>query len=351
MTKATFDLYTDVFWPFSENHIALQSKKADQVTLKDTRLGITYSTSTTELLGDLPISALTTYGSAGISVQTVAEFVLNMDHLLSGDFETAFSIGGIDVSVGPISATLWHTFQDQTYIANYRDSYDGSGLPLLSILLVGVNSTNCLDYLDKAVFKLGLSEEWSYDGERIFGWPEIGFREEDPIHFPEGPEEIDYGDGDFRHSEPLNFINAAMRARSSEERFILLFRVLEYFSTMAVLDLIKQTVKVSTPDEELYKQARKLLGFKEEAQIARLIGDVCTNDIYDLAVKSGIVTISDADALAKELYERRNSIAHGKRHRGPLALLPRFLGEESIDPEGQVMLLLCLKSIDRWSRC
>lgn len=123
--------------------------------------------------------------------------------------------------------------------------------------------------------------------------------------------------------EAISFFNRAKES-GTIPGFLYFYRVLE----ACFDDVIDKEVNSWRCDEaidctELMKRIRKLQSDREDKWALRqVLGKIVSQPLLDEAQERGLIVRADADMLSQAIYDRRNSIAHGRRGQHKDILVP-----------------------------
>lgn len=126
----------------------------------------------------------------------------------------------------------------------------------------------------------------------------------------------------FSHREAIAFMNRAEEA-DAITAFLYYYRVLE-----ACFDaVLEQQIATWRGDPKidslgLLKNFRKLQQREDVSSLRRVVGKLVDQQILDQACSAGLILSSTAEALCNGIYNRRNSIAHGRRGQHNQVLVP-----------------------------
>lgn len=277
------------------------------------------------------------FEDAGIFYKGIAEF-----YILSSDAaKDEFKLGNVEVTIESGSSLL--------YLLVGRDSEDvGLGYELREadvVKLKNVTEENALGYLDKAVFKMGLSQDMSYV------WPTVGVEQRSAESFSEYlPQLLDnIGDKDFQHESPINCFNTAMRAENKHEEFLQLYKILEFYWQIAIDEKIVDLRRSPMGDAEFIHALEKIRTAKEQDCLEQLLSAVLDEDVTDFIKDEAGVEFANSKDLAKQIYEFRNSIVHAKEEKIEKATpAERYVGEFSNQSLVDAVEYLSLNCIERW---
>ena len=113
--------------------------------------------------------------------------------------------------------------------------------------------------------------------------------------------------------EPLNLYNEAM-GKHGEQRFMLLYRILEFFISRAIKKKIVDMRYDTTISEEEILKAISLKN--EEQQLSNLLKEVLTPSnkrrLSEFCNSNGLIDGSEFNKVCMSLYAYRNSLVHAK---------------------------------------
>ena len=157
---------------------------------------------------------------------------------------------------------------------------------------------------------------------------------------------------DTDRTEAVAFYNRAMESPPIPG-FLYLYRVLE----SCFDDVLSATVSawrrdVSLSDFELLQRVRSIQRGEDVWSLRQVLREIVDQRLLDAALNDGIIDRADADTLAREIYLRRNSIAHGRKgqHRRVLVPLGYSFGDEAARERNWYHLLRVLaeKAMEKW---
>lgn len=252
-----------------------------------------------------------------------------------------FKLGDVEVTVGPCSPLNYFL------IGRFGENI-GLGYELqegTAVRLNGVTSDNALEYLDKALFKIGISQDMG------MVWPTAGV-ESSPDYFSEYLNNFsdEIGDRDFKHASPINSFNGAMRSGSKHEKFLYLYKILEFFWRSAFLEKVV-TLRTGKLDDLAYGNAIfELNNYRELERLKSLLEILVDEDVEEVLKNDLLLDMENVGKLAADIYDFRNSIVHAKEEQIDKAEpAERYSGEFSNETLLEGTEYLALKAIERWS--
>jgi hypothetical protein len=157
---------------------------------------------------------------------------------------------------------------------------------------------------------------------------------------------------DTERTEAIAFYNRAMESPPIPG-FLYLYRVLE----SCFDDVLSTTVSAwrhdaTLSDFDLLQNIRNIQRSEDVWSLRQVLREIVDQKLLDAALGDGIIDKADADTLAREIYLRRNSIAHGRKgqHRHVLVPLGYSFGDEAARERSwyQLIKTLAEKSMEKW---
>lgn len=258
------------------------------------------------------------------------------------DFD--FSFGNVRCFSSKISPTLYFVYKSIHY-SHFRPDYFDEEWAIDSIRIEGIKSVQeAEEYLDKTVFRLGHLEEWPYKN-----WPDIGLDDWEQFNERTNPFEK-WGDCDFKHQEPINFFNSAMRAKNFDEKFLHFFRILEFYSSINISQEIQQLRQLNIDEKEFVQRTTKLIRSRYDQLLAKVLETLATREILEKAKNKNLISSLKVKSLATYLSDKRNAIVHSKRDTDKrVELGPRYLSDGEDPDDLKILLALVLCGIQKWS--
>lgn len=347
------DIYSGLFPGFSADNIKVIVGR-NRTRFLDRLLNFGYSMTNAEV--DIALSdgflapGTRKFGKSGISFPGGGEFFIS-----AGSDQPPFHdvdipkriarIGGtVSAHLTGMSPTLYATMQWE-----HRERLrweGGDDWSITTLTLSGLrNADAALVYLDRALFKLGFSKIWEYTD-----WPQAGLSDWEV--FSDGEQEtFSIGSFDYAHEAPINFVNSSMRAATHEEKFILLYRVLEFYFAHAMSERLVSIRRSRLTKERYSKEVIKVANGKEIDSLKNLMGLIDSGAAVNAAHEGNLISHETSNALATFIYGKRNSIVHAKSDSsGSTALLPRYRDEATSVKEVEILLPLAMSCIKRWGR-
>ncbi|MCY1034010.1 hypothetical protein OV207_21330 [Corallococcus sp. BB11-1] len=103
---------------------------------------------------------------------------------------------------------------------------------------------------------------------------------------------------------------------------------------------------------DLLQKIRAIHQKEDVWSLRRVLAEIVDQKDLDGAQQENIIDVATADALAREIYLRRNSIAHGRKgqHRKVLVPLAHSFNDEAARERAWYQLLkqLAERAIDKW---
>lgn len=318
---------------FGRNNIVVRS--SDRFTVHDKELNQKFDIDLSSGNTDKNISV---FEAAGIFIGGIAEFYLDT---MTDEINSDFNLGKVEVTIETASPLL--------YFLIGRDNEDiGMGYELqeaATIRLKNVSKENVLEYLDKALFKAGVSKDMGII------WPSVGTEDNSPEYFSEYLYEFSQliADRDFRFTAPINFFNGAMRSGNKLEKFLGLYKILEFFWNSALEEKIVKLRKSKLGDDPFARTIIELNLTREINRFELFLTELIDDDLKEFIEEDIGLTIKSMSDFAKEIYDFRNSVVHAKQERiekhEPYERYKREFVNESLL---EAIEYLSLKSIEKW---
>lgn len=311
------------------------ARGGDRFTVRDTELNQKFDIDLSTGNADKNISV---FEAAGIFIGGVAEFYLDT---MADEIDSDFKLGKIEVTIETASPLL--------YFLIGRDNEDiGLGYELqdaATIRLKNVTKENVLEYLDKALFKAGVSKDMG------IVWPSVGTEDNSPEYFSEYLQEFYQliADRDFRFTAPINCFNGAMRSGNKLEKFLGLYKILEFFWNSALEEKIVKLRKSKLGDGPYARAIIELNLTREINRFELFLTELIDDDLKEFIEEDVGLTIKSMSDFAKEIYDFRNSVVHAKQERieepEPYERYKREFVNESLL---EAVEYLALKAIEKW---
>lgn len=300
----------------------------------------------------------------GIRYKNYYEVCIKISHPSYGGYDKEswkkcplkFRIGSTRIEVGPMSKLLFSLIRYEASISliDQNKEIEFSTIKLLLDKRIDYQAEilKVLFYLnthyfkhtqfDAKLVKLHLFDNWGdeYDAS-------------DPLDiYPEGLRKIERKEKDFISIEPLTlFYNA--HVEKGEQKFLSLYRILEFFMQRAILNRI-QTIRYDSniSEETLYK----MLNLRyEEKQLANLIEDVLDENhkqrVIEFATNNKLIKESCASNIASSLYNYRNSLVHAKESELEKAKFPNpFKVNYTVNKWINVVKIISLECIRKYNQ-
>lgn len=276
------------------------------------------------------------FENAGIFFRGIAEFYLDN---YSSDLDS-FKIGGVEVDIGISSGLLYFLVghQNENFSLGY-ELKDGNTIKLRNVTL-----ENTLEYLDKALFKMGIAQDLN------LVWPTAGV-ESDPEYFSELFQAFSetIADKDLKYSTPINNFNGAMRSSNKHEKFLNLYKILEFFWRSAIEETIISLRTAKIDNGNFAKSIFNLNVAREIDRLKHFLNVLIDDDTEEVLKEDLCHSFSNFEKLAEEIYDFRNAIVHAKQERmDEAAPAERFKGEFLNESLLETVEYLALKAIERW---
>ncbi len=158
---------------------------------------------------------------------------------------------------------------------------------------------------------------------------------------------------DFINVEPLS-LYLDSRYKKGENRFLSLYRILEFFMQRAIIkkiDDVRKNDNVSTEDILKISSNRN-----EEKQLSNLLQEVATeslrNRLCNYCISKQIIPSGSAyNKIHKELYQFRNSLVHAKETELNRAYIPDIFGNGStVESWNYVVEMLAIRCIEKYNK-
>jgi len=285
------------------------------------------------------IKGLSFLGDRGFTFNNYAEFFVDINHpkyaLL--DFESAwptakplqFKIDEATISLGLASPLIVFLMELPFCDSNF---FHYGFAPLATLKIFNNNTQESKNMFHKALFYL--NSHYLKTLNLYATLKNVSVQFEDPLKIYNGtfdpPKEFQkitrtrkWKRTDFSNCEPLILYNHAC-ASESEEKFIALYRILEFHFNRNRLKVLKNLrYKENISEAKLLKS----IDLKDELkQLKSLLKEITTpalkKRILKYAKSNALITKENFDHLAQKLYDYRNAIVHAKETKLDKVRLP-----------------------------
>lgn len=249
-------------------------------------------------------ASLEYHDCVGYSLGNFTEFFIRPVPCFAG-----FNMKGVEITFGeatPLAASLFHPV--------YYEKYFGAWDAIHSIRIYGLGKDDAeLGFANAAMLYHNLHEViprlLSLDLD--FLWEEGG----------EGDEqlavEMQVATPIIEDIIPLRFLYSGLSMADDEAACIWLYKAIEYYSTQTnfkAFQAVRHDGSVS--DADYIKKVTELVTKDEKGLIYRLVKEVASDEVVELAHSLDLIQSLSKHDLADRLYAHRNSIVHGKHSYG-----------------------------------
>ncbi len=140
-----------------------------------------------------------------------------------------------------------------------------------------------------------------------------------------------------------------MRSGSKHEKFLYLYKILEFFWRSAFLEKVVKLRASRLSDSAFADAIFELNNYRELDRLASLLEMLIDEDVEEVLKSDIHLEFANTTKLAAEIYDFRNSIVHAKEEQIDKAEpAERFSGEFSNETLLEGTEYLSLKAIERW---
>ncbi|MGE9744388.1 hypothetical protein [Bdellovibrio bacteriovorus] len=291
---------------------------------------------------------VTVFKDCGIWVKNKAVFLLNETLGTSIDIPD-FSIGEVKASIIECPPTLYLSIKNEI---SHTAGLTGEEFmeSATCILLENVELKVALEYLDKALFKIGHCGKWETKH-----WPRVGNQESRNHEYFDLEKDESYNpdwfeDSNFKHVHPINSFNAAKSTDSPTSKFISYYRVLEFYWDIAVDEELLSIKEKKIKNEDYLKKIKSTTNLNEKASlkllIERLVDQDALDELNDIVLEGGKY---DRATLSTNIYKDRCRLVHAKSSRiDDIGFSERFVGEMVDWDLLKCVEWLALRAIEVW---
>lgn len=272
------------------------------------------------------IPSLKYLDSYGIKFKKYYEICLQIEHPGYSFYDNAnewktnplkFKISNSEFEIGPVSPLLVLLMEPIYYKRKYYFGFSS----FASVKMIVENESDYKGQFNKALYYLN-----SHYLKKIGFYATIRhleLKEEDPlgIFFENDIEDVFLNAtrvrirkrNDFVKSEPLALYNCA-QSKVDEQRFLLLYRILEFFMEKAKVFKLKA---LRYNNEISESELIELVDLKnEEKQLENLLNEAISSSLKkkftDYCLHHKLINSKDFKCIYKQLYKFRNSMVHAK---------------------------------------